>query len=363
MGRARGGRVRASPPFCESITRSRWVGSCYSGASTPSPAGLLCVQWTGKHCLAAPRDGLLALQLPPRRRPGLFGAAARASLRLRPGSRAPPGSLPSAGLGRGRAGGCRGLRGGRRLRAVGEGAGRAQAPLASGLRAPRRERTRRPRGPSRFPSAPRVRARARTRQASRAQREPCGAPYPLPARRRAPAPACAAPRGPAEQCACAAFPAARTLPAASPARRGPGRGPETPPSSCPEGRGPSSAPAGRRPLPGCPQRMAARPAPRPPFVPARGGRSRPPSGAPGAAAPSSCPSRAGRDLCLRAAGSGWEGARRPEAAFRGAVSFPRARARPRPAARLSPAPGRVRRPGCRGVTCPGAGAGNDRFRG
>ncbi|XP_064429906.1 polypyrimidine tract-binding protein 1 isoform X3 [Mirounga angustirostris] len=46
MGRARGGRVRASPPFCESITRSRWVGSCYSGASTPSPAGLLCVQWT-----------------------------------------------------------------------------------------------------------------------------------------------------------------------------------------------------------------------------------------------------------------------------------------------------------------------------
>ncbi|XP_077834903.1 polypyrimidine tract-binding protein 1 isoform X11 [Macaca mulatta] len=46
MGSARGGRVRASPPFCESITRSRWVGSCYSGASTPSPAGLLCVPWT-----------------------------------------------------------------------------------------------------------------------------------------------------------------------------------------------------------------------------------------------------------------------------------------------------------------------------
>lgn len=39
---------RAAPPFCESITRSGWVRSCYSGASTPFPTGLLRVQWTGE---------------------------------------------------------------------------------------------------------------------------------------------------------------------------------------------------------------------------------------------------------------------------------------------------------------------------
>lgn len=54
MSIARGGRVRASPPSCESITRSRWVGFCYSCASAPSPAGLLCVPWTGKY-YRAPR--------------------------------------------------------------------------------------------------------------------------------------------------------------------------------------------------------------------------------------------------------------------------------------------------------------------
>lgn len=78
MSIARGGRVRASPPSCESITRSRWVGFCYSCASAPSPAGLLCVPWTGKYyraprppfahrcvpAIAAARDGS-----PPPRRP------------------------------------------------------------------------------------------------------------------------------------------------------------------------------------------------------------------------------------------------------------------------------------------------------
>lgn len=162
MGKARGGRVRASPPFCESITRSRWVGSCYSGASTPSPAGLLRVQWTGKYCLSALPDGRLALHPSPRRRPGIFGAAGRASLRLRPGSRAPPGFLLSLGLGRGRRGGCRGPPGGQRPLDW-EGVGRARVLPVSGPRVPRPERTRRPRGPSRFPSVPRAHAPAYAR--------------------------------------------------------------------------------------------------------------------------------------------------------------------------------------------------------
>lgn len=37
-----------APPFCESITRSGRARSCYSGVSTPFPAGLLRVQWTGE---------------------------------------------------------------------------------------------------------------------------------------------------------------------------------------------------------------------------------------------------------------------------------------------------------------------------
>jgi hypothetical protein len=49
--------VRASPPSCESITRSRWVGFCYSCASAPFPAGLFRVPWTGKSC-RAPRTPL-----------------------------------------------------------------------------------------------------------------------------------------------------------------------------------------------------------------------------------------------------------------------------------------------------------------
>lgn len=197
MGRARGGRVRASPPFCESITRSRWVGSCYSGASTPSPAGLLCVQWTGKYCLSALPDDLLALHLSPRRRPGLFEAAARASLRLRPGSRAPPGSLPSMGLGRGRGGGCRGRQTGSASRAWRGWAGPGFCSFPASARLVPNARGGRAALPASRPCP------ARTRQLSRAPCEPSRSPYPfcapcvaLPAPRRAPALACAALRAP-----------------------------------------------------------------------------------------------------------------------------------------------------------------------
>lgn len=278
MGRARGGRVRASPPFCESITRSRWVGSCYSGASTPSPAGLLCVQWTGEYCLSVLPYDLLALHLSPRRRPGLLGAAARASLRLRPGSRAPPGSLPSLGLGRGRGGGCRGAPGGQRLPGLGRGwAGPESCSFPASASLVPNARGGRAALPASRPCP------ARTRQPSRAPCEPFSSPYPLrapgvalPAPRRAPALACAALRAPVGLCACAVFPAARTLLSASPARRGPGRGPETPPS-CPEGRGPFSAPAGSPAPPRLPTKDGRAPGPgtgegpAPPLFPPAGG--------------------------------------------------------------------------------------------
>ena len=116
----------------------------------------------------------------------------------------------------------------------------------------------------------------------------------LPVPRRAPALACAALRAPVGLCACAVFPAARTLPSPPssspppPARRGPRRGPETPPS-CPEGRGPSSAPAGRPAPPRLPTKDGRAPEPgagegpvRPPLFP--------PAGRPGPAVP-----RAGAD--------------------------------------------------------------------
>lgn len=59
--------MRASPPSCESITRSRWVGFCYSCASAPFPAGLLGVPWTGKSC-RAPRTPLRSPLRPSHRR-------------------------------------------------------------------------------------------------------------------------------------------------------------------------------------------------------------------------------------------------------------------------------------------------------
>lgn len=93
MGSARGGRVRASPPSCESITRSRWVGSCYSGASTPSPTGLLCVPWTGKshrapHPPFSSRSG--PTFVPARTSPSVTRAGARAGPLVRV-ARAGPG--------------------------------------------------------------------------------------------------------------------------------------------------------------------------------------------------------------------------------------------------------------------------------
>lgn len=191
MGRTRGGRVRASPPFCESITRSRWVGSCYSGASTPFPAGLLCVQWTGESCLSALPTALLVPQPSPCRRLGLPGTTAR--LPLRPGptgaSRLPP--LPAAA----RAGrSCRGREAARVSRAW-----RPTSPTlpdalpVSGLPAARPERTRWPRGPSRFPSGPRAHAPLFARPCG-----PSGSPYFL----RAPSVAFTAPRrAPTRACA------------------------------------------------------------------------------------------------------------------------------------------------------------------
>lgn len=283
MGRARGGRVRASPPFCESITRSRWVGSCYSGASTPSPAGLLCVQWTGKYCLSALPYDLLALHLSPRRRLGLLGAAARASLRLRPGSRAPPGSLPSLGLGRGRGGGCRG------------GARRAAPPgLGGGGPGPSPARFRPPRASSRTHAAvarpfplpvrvPRARAFFRAPRVSlSAPRTPFARPvwpFPLPvepprlrAQRSAPLLGFARARSFPPRGLCPRPPPPAAGPGAARRRRPPAR----------KGAGPPPPPPAARPLPGYPQRMAARPAPGPGrgpppplFPPAGGGPGRP----------------------------------------------------------------------------------------
>lgn len=110
---ARGGRVRASPPSCESITRSRWVGFCYSCASAPSPAGLLGVPWTGKSC-RAPRTplrsplrssplcrarGLLAPADPSNRCDARAFAWPRSAWRARNPGRLRPARKP-AGLGR-----------------------------------------------------------------------------------------------------------------------------------------------------------------------------------------------------------------------------------------------------------------------
>lgn len=246
MGRARGGRVRASPPFCESITRSRWVGSCYSGASTPSPAGLLCVQWTGESCLSALPVALLALGLSSRRRLGLLGAPARVPLR--------PGRLRGSGPRRVKGAG-RSCRGREAAPAPQPGARRGAALPISGLPAARSGRTRRRRGPCRPPPAPRA--------ASRASARPPGSRQPL----RAPGVAPRAPRpGPAR-----ARVVLRT--ARAPARvrglsrrldSGPGlprpRRPRERPGDAalrPEGRGPFAAVAG--PSPGCPQSTAARP--------------------------------------------------------------------------------------------------------
>lgn len=195
MGRTRGGRVRASPPFCESITRSRWVGSCYSGASTPSPAGLLCVQWTGESCLSALPTALLAPQPFFCRRLGLFGTTAR--LPLRPGPTGASRLLPLPAAARvGRS--CRGREAARVFRAWRPRSPTLPAALpVSGLPAARPERTRRPRGPSRFPSGPRAHAPLFARPCG-----PSGSPYFLrapgvafTAPRRAPTRACAVLRG------------------------------------------------------------------------------------------------------------------------------------------------------------------------
>lgn len=263
IGRARGGRVRASPPFCESITRSRWVGSCYSGASTPSPAGLFCVQWTGEYSFCAVPDDLLALQLSSRRPPGLLGAAARASLRLRPGSRAPPGSLPSRGLGCGRGVGCRDWGGGGVRRAVPPGLRRGGPGLAprsfpASARLAPNARGSRAALPASRPCLARTRQCREPRVNLPAPRTPLRAPrVALPAPRRALAFACAAIRAPVGLCACAVFPAAWTLPSPPHAAgRGAARR-RRPPAR--KGAGPPPPPPAARPLPGYPQRMAARP--------------------------------------------------------------------------------------------------------
>lgn len=276
MGRARKGRVQASPPFCESITRSRWVGSCYSGASTPSLAGLFCVQWTGESCLSTLSAPLLALQPSSCGRLGLLGATGSPT-----GATAPPGSFLSPSRGRG--GKLPGARGvpylpSRRsadpalptvvlvsgLSAASPNTRGGRATLSAGL----------PRATLCASHVPLPAIRA----ALPATRAALPAPRPvLPAPRPTPTRACAVTRTPLRpRCACAAFPAAPTLHSAFPARGGLGRAGKTPPF-CPEGRGPSSAPA--LPLLGLPTKNRRAPSsapgpgvsgrgPRAPFVPA-----------------------------------------------------------------------------------------------
>lgn len=226
--------------------------------------------------LRGPRrpPGALAFPLPP---PGFFGAAARALLRLRPGSRAPLESFPpwawSAGAGQ----------------AAGIGMGGARRAVSPGLRRlvqaepcsfPASARLARNARGSRALPASRP-CTARTRQCSRAWCEPSSSPYP-PAR----AP-CGPSRSPSSPRACVrnssrplsgsararSFPPRGLCPRSPPARRGPRRGPETPPS-CPEGRGLSSAPAGR---------------PAPPQLPTKDGRAPEPGAGEGPVRPSLFP--------------------------------------------------------------------------
>lgn len=226
MDRARGGRVRASPPFCESITRSRWVGSCYSGASTPSPAGPLCVQWTGESCLSTLPAALLALQPSLRRRLGLLGATARL----------PPRPMPT---------GVFGLPPSPRPREWREAAGGARRPMCPGSGVCRAQPFPPPcpfpvspwpvpnawGGCAVFPDSPQVLALKRcfsgTPVSPPAPRIPIACPvwpFPLPV---------GLPLARAQfftlrrpWCACAAFPAARTLRSAYPSRGSLGRGQE-----------------------------------------------------------------------------------------------------------------------------------------
>lgn len=280
MGSARGGRVRASPPFCESITRSRWVGSCYSGASTPSPAGLLCVPWTGESHLAPRPAALPALQPCPRRRAGLPGAdlaAARAG-----GAAGSPLPLRVAGAGSGRARGFPGIWPRPRSRPPPGPLPAPARPVPSARGLPRPSPSARgpalrlcpasaARGPSRFPSGP------------------CAPAWmALPASR------------PRSSCACVARRASPLAPArVRGCRRG--RAPFPPPGLCPR-RSPGSA-GGARAAAGRESRRrglaagwrlcAPRPAPRAPWAVAKGfGDLRREAAAPGSEGPLQGPPRA-----------------------------------------------------------------------